>query len=427
MIAMLVIMLVLLIAGVRIAYALAISVLFYLICFSDMSVMVLAQRISVGADSIVMLALPFFLLAGELMNASGITERLIRFALSLIGSIRGGLSFVVVITNMIMAAVSGAAIASGAAVGSVMIPAMRKQGYPDSFSGAVNAVSATIGPIIPPSVGFIIFASVSNASIGKLFVAGILPGIFLGITLIACCYIISIRKKFPKGEKLSFKEIKDSFKEAVWSLFMPLIIIGGIISGIVTATEAGVIAIAYGLIVGLFIHKTLKVKDLMPLFINAAKATARIMLIIACASAFGWIISREVAPELIIDTFSHITSNKYLFLLILVSAFLLLGTVMEGGSIMIILTPLLLPVIHSMGIDIIHFGVVFQLSIMIGLITPPVGILLFVISGTGNIPVNDILKSIVPFYIAMIIALLLCVFIPDISLALVHLFENSII
>ena len=427
MIAMLIVMLILLISGVRIAYALAISVLFYLICYSDMSVMVLAQRISVGADSIVMLALPFFLLAGELMNASGITERLIRFALSLIGNVRGGLSFVVVITNMIMAAVSGAAIASGAAVGSVMIPAMRKQGYPDSFSGAVNAVSATIGPIIPPSVGFIIFASVSNASVGKLFIAGILPGILLGGILIINCYIIAVRNKFPKGEKLSVTEIRESFKDAFWSLLMPVIIIGGIVSGVVTATDAGVIAIIYGLIVGLFIHKTLKLKDLLSLFIRSAKATARIMIIIACASAFGWIISREVDPQLIVDTFSNITTNKNLFLLILIAVFLLLGTVMEGGSIMIILTPLLLPVVNSMGIDIIHFGVVFQLAIMIGLVTPPVGILLFVISGTGNIPVPQILKSIVPFYISMLIALLLCVFVPDLSLVLVRLFGGSII
>ena len=326
-----------------------------------------------------------------------------------------------------MAAVSGAAIASGAAVGSVMIPAMRKQGYPDSFSGAVNAVSATIGPIIPPSVGFIIFASVSNASVGKLFIAGIVPGILLGIILIVNCYIMAVRKNFPKGEKLSFKEIKESFKAAVWSLLMPVIIIGGIISGVVTATEAGVIAIVYGLIVGLFIHKTLKIKDLLPLFIRSAKATARIMIIIACASAFGWIISREVDPQLIIDAFATVTTNRYLFFLILIVVFLLLGTVMEGGSIMIILTPLLLPAVHSIGIDIIQFGVVFQLAIMVGLVTPPVGILLFVISGTGNIPVPEILKSIVPFYLSMIVALLLCAFIPDISLWLVNLFGDSII
>lgn len=427
MILMIIVMLLLLVGGVRIAYSLGLSVLFYLIFISDMSIMVLAQRISVGADSIIMLALPFFLFAGELMNASGITERLICFALSLIGSVRGGLSFVVVITNMIMAAVSGAAIASGAAVGSVMIPAMRKQGYPDNFSGAVNAVSATIGPIIPPSVGFIIFASVSNASIGKLFIAGIVPGILLGIILIVNCYIIAVRKKFPRGNKLSFSEVKNSFKAAIWALIMPVIIIGGIISGIVTATEAGVIAIVYGLIVGLFIHKTLKIEDILPLLIRSAKATARIMIIIACASAFGWIISREVDPQVLTDSFTHITTNKYLFLLIIISVFLLLGTVMEGGSIMIILTPLLLPVINSMGIDLIHFGVIFQLAIMIGLVTPPVGILLFVISGTGNIPVKDILKSIVPFYISMIIALLLCVFIPDLSLVLVRLFGESII
>jgi C4-dicarboxylate transporter DctM subunit len=420
-------MLILLISGVRIAYALAISVLIYVFFISDMSVLLVAQRISVGADSIVMLALPFFILAGELMNASGITERLIRFALSIVGNIRGGLSFVVVITNMIMACVSGAAIASGAAVGSVMIPAMRKQGYPDGFSGAVNAVSATIGPVIPPSVGFIIFASVSNASIGKLFVAGILPGLLLGLVLIAGCYIISVRHRYPKGNALRFKEIYISFKGAFWSLLMPGIIIGGIILGIVTATEAGVIAIVYGLIVGFFFYKTLKVKDLLPILIRSAKTTAQIMMIIASAAAFGWIISREVDPQQIIGSFTSITTNKYLFMLILIAVFLLLGMVMEGGSIMIILTPLLLPVVNSMGIDIIQFGVIFQIAIMIGLVTPPVGILLYVISGTGHIPVNTILKKITPFYIAMIIALLLCVFIPEISLCLVKLFEDSII
>ncbi|MDR1119847.1 MAG: TRAP transporter large permease, partial [Dysgonamonadaceae bacterium] len=375
---MLLLMLFLLIAGVRIAYALGISALFYLACFSDMSLLLLAQRISVGADSIVMLALPFFLLAGELMNAAGITERLVRFALSLIGSVRGGLSFVVVLTNMIMAAASGTAIASGAAVGSVMIPAMRKQGYPDGFSGAVNAVSATIGPVLPPSVGFIIFASVSNASVGKLFIAGILPGILLGIVLLVNCYIVSARNNYPKGNKLSFKEIKDSFIGAFWSLIMPVIIIGGIISGVVTATEAGVIAIVYGLIVGLFIHKTITVKDLLPILISSAKSTARIMIIISCAAAFGWIISRETDPQLILHLLSGITTDKYILLLILVAIFLIVGLVMEGGSLMIILTPLLLPVIHTMGIDVIHFGVVFQLSVMIGLVTPPVGILLFV-------------------------------------------------
>lgn len=420
-------MLVLLIAGVRIAYSLIISVLLFLVFEGDMSLMIAAQRFVVGSDSLVMIALPFFLFAGELMNAGGITERLVRFAMSLIGSVRGGLSFVVVITNMIMAAVSGAAIASGAAVGSVMIPSMRKQGYPDGFSGAVNAVSATIGPVIPPSVGFIIFASVSNASVGKLFVAGIIPGILLGLFLIVTCYIIAKKNNYPKGEPITRKEVVSSFRGAVWSLLMPIIIVGGIMSGIVTATEAGVIAVVYGLIVSLYIHKDIEYKDLLPMLANTAKHTARIMIIVAAASAFGWIISREVDPNVFSDFFMRFTTDKYVFMMIAILIFLILGTVMEGGSIMIILTPLLLPIVNSFGIDIIQFGVVFQLAIMIGLVTPPLGILLFVISGAGNIDIKEILKYILPFYFVMLAVLLLCAFFPQLTTGFVEIAASSVI
>lgn len=410
------ILIILLILGIRIAYALGISALLYVVFYTDMSVMVIVQRITIGADSLIMVALPFFLLAGELMNASGITDRLIRFALALIGRVRGGLSFVVVVTNMIMAAVSGAAIASGAAIGSVMVPAMTKKGFSPGFSGAVNAVAATIGPVIPPSIGFIIYASVSNTSIGKLFIAGTIPGIILGILVLLMCYFISAHRNYPAGEARKWKEMKISFKESFWALLMPIIIIGGIMSGIVTATEAGVTAAVYGIIVGVFIYRTLKWNDLIRVFASSAKQSARIMLIIACASAFGWIISREVDPQQIVHFFDSITSNKWTFLILITLVILILGTVMEGGSIMVILTPLLLPILHNFDIDLIYFGVVFQLAIMVGLLTPPVGILLFVISGATGVSVKSILREISPFYLVLITVLLLCIFFPNISL-----------
>jgi len=418
-------MLILLVLGVRIAYAIGISALIYITFKTDVSVMVVAQQITAGADSIIMVALPFFLLAGELMNAGGITDRLVRFAMSMIGRVSGGLSFVVVVTNIIMAAVSGAAIASGAAVGSVMIPAMEKEKYSKSFAGAVNAAAATIGPVIPPSIGLIIYASVSNASVGKLFIAGTVPGILLGLLMMVVCYIISKKRGYPKGEKRNTKELAISFKEGVWSLLMPVIIIGGIMSGIVTATEAGVLAVAYGLFISLFVYKSITWKDLPRILAKTAKNTAIIMVIIASASAFGWVISREVEPQVFIDGFLAITDQRWLFMIVVLALILVLGMVMEGGSIMIILTPLLLPILNNFGIDLVHFGIIFQLAIMVGLITPPVGILLFVIAGAGNIPVKEILKDIWPFYIVILTVMFLCAYIPEIPLWLLNFYGGK--
>ena len=426
MIFLLICMLLLLILGVRIAYTLGISSLLYIILFTDISPMVVAQQISAGSDSIVLLALPFFLLAGEIMNAGGITHRLIRVAMSLIGNIKGGLSFVVVITNMIMAAVSGAAIASGAAVGSVMIKSMEEKGYNKGFAGAINAAAATIGPVIPPSVGFIIYASVSNASVGKLFIAGIIPGIILGLGMMVFCYILSIRHNFPSGEKRNWNEVVLSFKDAIWSLLMPVIIIGGIMSGAVTATEAGVIAVVYGLIVGIFIHKDISIKALPVIFTNTAKQTARIMIVIACASAFGWIISHEIEPGIFVENVLSVAGQKWIFMILIMTIIIALGTFMEGGSIMIILTPLILPILQTLGIDIIHFGVMFQLAIMLGLITPPVGILLFVISGAGNIEIKDIVMNIWPFYMVILLVIIICAIFPETTLWLINILGDKI-
>lgn len=419
-------MLVLLVLGVRIAYALGISSLLYIVFCTDISPMVVAQQISAGADSNALLALPFFLLAGELMNAGGITHRLVRFAMALIGNIKGGLSYVVVITNMIMAAVSGAAIASGAAIGSMMIKSMEEKGYPKGFSGAVNAAAATIGPVIPPSVGFIIYASVSNASVEKLFIAGTIPGIILGLGMMIACFIISKIKGFPSGEKRNSKELFVSSKGAFWSLMMPVIMIGGIMSGAVTATEAGVIAVVYGLIIGIFVHKDIKISSLPAILSNTAKQTARIMFIIACASAFGWIISREIEPKAFVEGVLSVANQRWIFMIFIISFIVLLGTFMEGGSIMIILTPLLLPILETFGIDIVHFGVIFQLAIMLGLLTPPVGILLYVISGVGNVDIKDIVKNIWPFYIIILVVIILCAIFPDITLWLINILGDNV-
>ena len=419
-------MILLMALGLRIFYAIALSSIVYVFIATDMTLLVVVQRVTTGSDNIVMLAVPFFLLAGELMNRGGITDSRVRFAIAIIGQVRGGMSFVVVVVNMIMAAVSGAAIASGAAVGSVMIPTMEKQGYSKGFAGAINAAAATIGPVIPPSVGFIIYASVSNASVGKLFIAGTIPGLIAGVILMILCYYVAVKRNYPAGEKRNLKELWVSFKRASWSLLMPVIILGGIISGIVTPTEAGVIAVVYGLFVGMIIHKDIRLKDIPEMLSSTAKSTAQIMVIIAGAAAFGWLITREVNPSQFIAAFTNLTENRTILLITLLVFILLLGTVMEGGSIMIILTPLLLPVLVNYNIDVIHFGVVFQLAIMIGLLTPPVGMLLFVISGAGKVSMNAILRNIWPFYLGLFMVMLLVTFVPDIALWLVDLLGENI-
>lgn len=419
-------MLVLLILGVPIAYAIAISSLVYVVLLTDMSPLVVAQQVCAGTDNLVLLALPFFLLAGEIMNAAGITQRLTRFALALIGPVHGGLSFVVVIANMLVAMVSGAAIASAAAVGSTMVPEMERKGFPKGFAAAVNASAATIGPVIPPSIGFIIYASVSGASVGKLFLAGTLPGVLVAAAIIGVCFVMARRAGHPQGERHRLGEVVRSFAAALPGLLMPVIILGGIFGGLVTPTEAGVIAVAYGLVVGLYVYRSLRWSDLPSILVITARRSASILFIIACASFFGFLITREVEGEVFVSFFQTVTTHRWLMLLMVIGLILILGMVMEGGSIMIILTPLLLPVLASYEVDVIHFGVVFQMAIMIGLLTPPVGILLFVLAGVSQVSVKDILRNLWPFYVTLIIVLLVVAYVPDISLDLVDILGGQL-
>jgi len=419
MLLLLVTMLVLLIIGVPVAFALAISSACYILfCCQDVSSAVIAHRIVSGANSYILLAVPFFMLAGELMNAGGVTKRLVAFAEAAIGGVRGGLSYVVVVVNMVMAGVSGAAIADAAAVGSVMVPSMIKGGYRKGFAAAVNAAAATIGPVIPPSVGFLIYASLASCSVGKLFIAGAIPGFIMGLYMMIVCYIVARRRGLPRGERTSLRKFAVALKQASWALMMPIIILGGILGGIVTPTEAGVIAVLYGMFVGVFIYRELKLRDIPRVLAKTAKQAAVIMFVIACAQAFGWILTRERAPEFLMQGFGAITDKPWLFLLIINGVVIVLGCIMEGGSIMIILTPLLLPLLARYEVDRVHFGVVFQLNIMIGLLTPPVGMLLYVITGVSNVKMQDMLKDLWPFFVVLVLVLLLITFIPSITLFL---------
>jgi len=416
------IMLLLLALGVPVAFAIGIASAAYILTAGEsLRPVVLAQMTVSGADSFILLAVPFFIFAGELMNAGGITRRLIAFAESLVGSLRGGLAYVVVIVNMIMAGVSGAAIADAAAVGSVMIPSMIKGGYPRGFAAAVNASAATIGPVIPPSVGFIIYASLANVSVGQLFLAGAIPGLVMGLYMMVVCYLMARRADLPRSERTSARRVLYGVKDAAWALLMPVIILGGILAGVVTPTEAGVLAVLYGLFVGLVVYREIRLGDLPYLLAKSAKQTAVIMFIIASAKTFGWLLTHMGAPETLLNVFASLSEQPWVFLLIINLAILALGCFMEGGSLMIILTPLLLPVLMHYNVDLVHFGVVFQLNIMIGLLTPPIGMLLYVITGVSGVEMSEILGYLWPFLAAIVLVLLLITYVPAITLFLPQL------
>ncbi len=413
---MMTLLLVLLVLRTPVAFAIGISTLAYMAFATELNLMTLPQRMSAGADSFVLLAVPFFLFAGELMNAGGITQRLVRLAQALVGSLRGGLSHVVVGVNMLMAGVSGAAIADAAAVGSVMIPEMQRRGYSRGFAAAVNASAATIGPVIPPSVGFIIYGSLANVSVGKLFLAGTIPGILMGLYMMIACSIIARKRDLPRGEPINLRELASALKNASWAILMPVIILGGIVGGIITPTEAGAIAVAYGLFVGMVVYRQITIRDLPRLLARSAKQSAVILFIIACASAFGWMLTLEGAPGRLVGFFNSVSQSPWVFVLLMIIVVLALGCVMEGASIMIVLTPLLLPALAHYEVDLVQFGVTFQLAIMIGLLTPPVGMLLFVISGVGNVPMNEMLRELWPFLLVLTIILLLVAFVPPLTL-----------
>jgi len=415
-------LLLLLVLGIPVAAAIGISSAVYVLFgATTLQPVAIAQMTVSGANQYILLAIPFFILAGELMNAGGITKRLVDFAQSAVGSLRGGLAYVVVIVNMIMAGVSGAAIADAAAVGSVMIPGMVKSGYRRGFAAAINAAAATVGPVIPPSVGFIIYASLANVSVGKLFLAGAIPGFIMCVYLLAACYIVARNAKMPKGRRSSTKELLKGLWYALLAILMPVIVLGSIISAVVTPTEAGVIAVLYSLILGVFVYRELHIRQIGPILAKAAKQTSVIMFIIASAKAFGWLLTYMGAPELMLNGFMSISQKPWTFLLVLNVAIIIFGCFMEGGSLMIILTPLLIPVLKAYGIDPIHFGVVFQLNIMIGLLTPPIGMLLYVIMGISGINMQEILKDLWPFLIALILVLILITYIPAITMFLPNL------
>ncbi|MDR1535831.1 MAG: TRAP transporter large permease [Planctomycetota bacterium] len=405
----------LLAAGIPIAFCLGLSCALYGF-LSGIPFIFLAQKMYGGLNSFTLLCIPGFVLAGELMNAGGISERIVRFCNSFIGHFRGGLAQANIVASMIFAGISGSALADTVSLGSVLIPSMKKEGYDVEFSCAVTASSSTIGPIIPPSTPMIIVGTLTGLSVGKLFMAGVVPGVLMGVGQMALTYYLSRKRNYPKGEKATWKERLVEFKYAFWSLLMTFIILYGILGGLFSPTEASIVACLYGLLVGVFIYRDLTLRNLPRIFINAAITTTGIMVLVGFANCFAWIMMSERVPMMITKLMLSLTENRYLILLFINILLLVVGMFMETIAALLTLFPTLLMVAVSVGVDPIHFGLIVVLNLVIGLTTPPVGVCMFVASSIGKISLSAFTKANLPYLTLNIGILMLLTYFPSLVL-----------
>ena len=408
----------LLAVGMPIAVGMIATGLLYVVLEMGMDPLIAAQRVATGIDSFPLLAIPFFMLAAELMNFAGITDRIFRLAKSMVGAISGGLAYVNVLASMLFAGMSGSAVADAGGLGRIEIKAMKDDGYEVDFAAALTAASSTIGPIIPPSISFVIYGLTAGVSIGGLFAAGLLPGLMMGGALMALIAFYSKKRKYGRTQRFSWRELKDALAHAFLALMTPVIIVGGILGGIFTPTEAGAFAVLYAFILGKFIYRTLHWRDIPELIFSTALSAANVLFIIAASALIGWILTAEQVPIKLAELIVEYSASPWVLLLLINLLLFALGCFMAAAPVIIMLTPILLPVTSLMGIDPMHLGVVMVLNLMIGLITPPVGLCLFVVADVAELPVMRVVKSLLPFFIPLLIVLLLITYIPSLVLFL---------
>lgn len=415
-----------LLIGTPIAICLGMSSVFAIIADSagrplDAVLSVVPMLVSSSSSKFVLLAIPFFILSGNIMEKAGISEKLIRLAEVCVGHITGGLAIICVVVACFFAAISGSGPATVAALGMIIIPAMIFAGYNPQFSSALMAAASAIGVIIPPSITFVIFGSITDTSIGSLFIAGLIPGIIMGIGLLAVALWKGRKMKLEVMQKATNKERWLAFKDAIWGLMMPVIILGGIYGGIFTPTESAAVAVIYGLFVGIFIYKKIRFKEFCHLLIDSASTTAVVMFITAAATIFAYVLTRAKLNTVIGDAIYNFTGDSTIVFLILVNiVFLIAGCFLDSTSALYIFVPLFMPVAMQLGIDPIHFGVVIIVNLAIGLFTPPVGMNLYVACGLGKVSLKELSVAIVPFVLVSLVVLLLITYIPQISLFLVQ-------
>jgi C4-dicarboxylate transporter DctM subunit len=418
---MIIMFFVLMFLGIPIAYSLGLSALFYMLIFVDIPSIIIVQQILSGVDKFTLMAIPFFIIAGSLMEFGGISRRIVRFSKSVVGPLPGGLGIVTVISSMIFAAMTGAGAATTAAVGSMMIPAMRESGYDEGFACSLQASAGIMGPLIPPSILMVLYGVTAGVSVGDMLLAGLVPGVFAGLLLIALVVVISMKKNYKGDGKFSLMDVIQSFIDSIWAILAPVIILGGIYSGIFTPTEAAGITCFYSLIVGLFIYREIKPKDVGQVMFRSFKLAAGIMLIVGATQAFGWVLAKERIPQLIAAWFASLTGDPVIFMISVCFMLLVAGCFIDAVPALLVLAPILVPAAMKFNINPIHFGVVMVFTLCIGLVTPPVGINLFVASSISGVPVHRIFSKLYPFITVLLIGMFCVVFFPQLSLFLVAL------
>lgn len=403
-----------LLIGIPVAVTLGLASLAYILS-SDIPLVVVPQKMFAGIDVFVLLCIPGFVLAGNLMNSGGITARIVNFAQAGVGWMRGGLGMTNVASSMLFGGISGTAVADAASIGGMMIPGMKRAGYPADFSAAVTAASSTVGPIIPPSVPMIIVSALSGISVGKMFIAGAIPGILLGVAMMITTYLISRKRHFPRYPWQGWERLFHAFLGAFWALAMTALIVGGMMSGIATPTETSIVAAVYAVVVGTFIYRELPLKQVPKIMVDSAIAAAAILLLVGTANVFGWILVSENIPQMVAGAVLSVTDNKYLVILLLNLVLIFVGMFMETIAALIILFMPLLSVAQAVGIDPIHFAVFAVLNLMIGLSTPPVGVCLFICANIAREPLPKVVRALMPYIVTNIIVLLLVSYIPALS------------
>ena len=407
----------LILAGLPIAIAMGLTALGFFIGLGETQMLgAMAQRMYSSSTSFTLLAIPFFILAGNLMNTGGMTARIFTFARAVVGHVRGGLAHVAVLASMIFAGVSGAALAEAMGLGKIEIKAMEDAGFDRSFAAAVAAASSTIGPVIPPSIPMVIYGAMAEVSVGGLFLGGVVPGVMMGIAIMVIIYVLARRRGYPAEARASLATVLHSFIHGLAGLLAPGIIMGGILGGIFTPTEAAVAAAIYALAVGAGVYREITWAQFVHMLWDTIDQTVRVMFIIAAAGLFGWLLIYLRAPEAIVQSMMAISDRPWVILLLINVVLLVLGCFMEGIAIMLLTIPIFMPVLRKYGISPTHFGVVMTLNLMIGLLTPPVGMVLYAISTIGNVRIADLIRELWPFIIAITVVLFLITYIPSLVL-----------
>ncbi|MEQ3383627.1 TRAP transporter large permease [Citrobacter portucalensis] len=409
--------------GVPVAYAVGISAIIGA-WYIDIPLEAVMIQLTSGVNKFSLLAIPFFILAGAIMAEGGIARRLVNFAYIFVGFIRGGLSLVNIVASTFFGAISGSSVADTASIGSVMIPEMDKKGYPRDFAAAVTASGSVQAILTPPSHNSVIYslATGGTVSIAALFIAGILPGLLLSLSLMVMCVAFAHKRGYPKGERVPFRQALKIFVDTLWGLMTVVIIMGGILSGIFTATESAAIACLWAFFVTMFIYRDYKWSELPKLMFRTVKTVTIVMILIGFAAAFGAVMTYMQLPMRITEAFTSISDNKYVILMCINIMLLLIGTLMDMAPLILILTPVLLPVTNALGIDPVHFGMIMLVNLGIGLITPPVGSVLFAASAVSKQKIEQVVKAMLPFYLVLFLVLMLVTYIPAISLFLPKLF-----